>query len=56
MKKMNLNMIPCKPSTPSLLQRKQGPSHLDPVEPDDTVQLHQRYDVVLGSAHKLEEE
>jgi hypothetical protein len=58
MKKMNLNTIPCKPSTPSLslLQRKQGPSHLDPVEPDDTVQLHQRYDVVLGSTHKLEEE
>ena len=40
----------------SLLQRKQGPSHLDPVEPDDTFQLHQRCDVVLGSAHKLEEE
>ena len=40
----------------SLSPYEQSPSHPDPVEPDDTVLLHQRCDVVLGSAHKLEEE
>jgi hypothetical protein len=40
----------------SLLQHEQSSSHPHPVEPDDIVQLHQRYGAILRSGHEYEKE
>ena len=40
----------------SLLQHEQSSSHPYPVEPDDIVQLHQRYGAILRSGYEYEEE
>jgi hypothetical protein len=40
----------------SLLRHEQSSSHPHPVEPDDIVQLHQRYGAILRSGHEYEEE